>query len=188
MITRWWRPTIYLTSFLFQADGKLGACGWDYNLNISDGPLLDIWRSHQRTVLQDAFRAWEDNLPDTCKSCTMIYEWSPIPSDLVRYDEEIIESRGPTSFMGLFRGFGNGASDANVEAAVTAESIFRMIADSRSASMFQRAKDTVGSLARSLRRLAWQPLNKASKRKLVFESRKVAFRRCIELKQHDFKI
>jgi radical SAM protein with 4Fe4S-binding SPASM domain len=104
----------YEDGLMIQADGKIGACCWDHNLTISDGglgdandtPLLDIWQGQRRQVLQKAFHACDENIPDPCKTCMMIYEWDPIPDGLVRFDDSTIESRGPTSFMCLFRGAG----------------------------------------------------------------------------------
>jgi len=118
------RCNYFEDGLMIQADGKIGACCWDYNLTISGGglgdandtSLLDVWRGGRRQALQQSFLACDDNIPDACKSCIMIYEWDPIPDRLVRFEDSIIESRGPTSFMCLFRGTAAPATEPLAEA------------------------------------------------------------------------
>ena len=97
------------TDLLIQSDGKVGACCWDYNLQISAGgygnvdesDLIDIWRSEKRRKLDTAFAQQSAAIPEGCKSCIVIHEIDAI-GDLMIIDRDYLESCGSTSFMYQF--------------------------------------------------------------------------------------
>jgi radical SAM protein with 4Fe4S-binding SPASM domain len=94
---------------MIQSDGKVGACCWDYNLQISGGgygnvderDLIDIWRSEKRQELDTAFAQRSAAIPEGCKSCIVIHEIDPV-ENLMKINKDHLESCGSTSFMYKF--------------------------------------------------------------------------------------
>ena len=96
-------------SIQIQSDGKVAACCWDYNLNISGGGLgnlndvsiVDVWRGASRALLHEKFAA-DETTPEKCQSCTVLHEAPPATDDLMQIPSEHLDSRGPSSFLYRF--------------------------------------------------------------------------------------
>jgi MoaA/NifB/PqqE/SkfB family radical SAM enzyme len=96
---------------MIHPDGLVGACCWDYNLNISsggfgnvaEGPMLDIWRSEKRVALGAAHRPGSESvLPEKCKTCITLHEPPPLPDELMRISRSYLEAQSETSFVYRF--------------------------------------------------------------------------------------
>jgi hypothetical protein len=97
------------TDLLIQSDGQVGACCWDYNLQISGGgfgnvdetALIAIWHAGKRHALRAAFAERSNNIPEGCKSCIILHDVDS-PVTLTKISYEYLESTGTTSFMYMF--------------------------------------------------------------------------------------
>jgi radical SAM protein with 4Fe4S-binding SPASM domain len=91
------------------SDGKVAACCWDYNLNISDGglgnvnqeSLLEVWRGGLRSKLRAKLTNVDDT-PEKCQSCIMLHEAPPPADELMRIEPDRLLDRGATNFLYRF--------------------------------------------------------------------------------------
>jgi radical SAM protein with 4Fe4S-binding SPASM domain len=89
-----------------QSDGKVAACCWDYNLNISDGGLgdlnetsvVEVWRGGQRQQLR-AKLSDVSTTPKKCQSCIILHHVGSPGDDMMKIDASRLLARGPTSFV-----------------------------------------------------------------------------------------
>ena len=98
-------------TLVIQPDGKIGACCWDYNLDISAGGfgdlreagLLEIWRGQKRDAFRTNFKTGL-NLPAKCASCIVIHDRIPVPPEIAKVDERYLVSTLATGFLYNFAG------------------------------------------------------------------------------------
>ena len=100
------------TGMMINPDGVMGACCWDYNLNISDGGFgnvkeataLEVWRSTKRIELGRAHLVGQDHdLPEKCKSCIILHEPEPLLDSIQMIDRKYLENTSDTSFVYKFK-------------------------------------------------------------------------------------
>jgi radical SAM protein with 4Fe4S-binding SPASM domain len=97
------------TGMQIHSDGKIAACCWDYNLNISDGglgdvnqeSLIDVWRGSARAKLRTNL-ANSDYTPEKCRSCVMLHEVRAPADELMRISADRLLYRGATNFVYRF--------------------------------------------------------------------------------------
>jgi hypothetical protein len=99
------------TELIVHADGRIGACSWDYNLEIAgaagmslvDMDIMEMWEGAARAGMMAPIRAGEiEAAPERCRSCVYLHDYSDLPKTEAMIEDDSLVFANPYALIYRF--------------------------------------------------------------------------------------